>query len=48
MINRRLRLLLDMHYLVLIGKAILDYFRTWRLDADEFEQASAVTAVPPM
>lgn len=28
-------------------QAILDYFRTWRLDADEFEQASANPAAPP-
>jgi xanthosine utilization system XapX-like protein len=27
-------------------QAILDYFRTWRLDADEFEQASAKPAAP--
>jgi hypothetical protein len=28
-------------------QAILDYFRTWRLDADEYEQASASTTVVP-
>jgi hypothetical protein len=28
-------------------QAILDYFRTWRLDANEFEQATASTTVQP-
>lgn len=27
-------------------QAILDYFRTWRLDADEYEQAAAIPTAP--